>query len=195
MNVKATKQINASFGRLAAVLALILAVSVPSAWARGHKPATQAVQVVGKLSFQGSSAADMVLHQVDGKSYLYIRLAGDEGVMVIDVTHPGKPKTASSLKSSSMGSVKGLAIEKDAALASGGTRDAGPATSDNDRLTVWDISQAGAPRVVQEFPGVKKVIEDARGYIYILDRETLWVVRDKPEQPAGEDNMLQGIFG
>jgi len=195
MNVKAIKQNNASYGRLAAVLALILMASVPPAWAREHKTAAPTVQVASKLSFQGKSPADMVLHQVDGKSYLYVRLAGDEGVVVVDVTHPDKPKTVSSLQSSSMVSATRLAIEKDVALVSGGTRDAGPATSDSDHLTVWDISEAGAPRVVQDFQGVKKVIEDARGYIYILDREALWVVSDKPEQPSGEDNMLLGIFG
>lgn len=195
MNVKAIKQNNVSYGRLAAVLALILMASVPSAWARGHKTAAQAVQVASKLSFQDKSPADMVLHQVDGKSYLYVRLAGDEGVVVVDVTHPDRPKTVSSLQSSSMVSASRLAIEKDVALVSGGTSDAGAATSDNDHLTIWDISKAGAPRVVKDFQGVKKVIEDARGYIYILDREALWVVSDKPEQPSGEDNMLLGIFG
>jgi hypothetical protein len=181
--------------RRAALVAVMLTAALPPAWARGHKPAAQAVQVVSKLPFQGKTSADMVLHEVDGKSYLYVRFGGDAGIMVVDVTHPDKPKTVSSLQSSSASSARGLAIEKDIALVTGGAFDAGPATSVNDHLTVWDISDAGAPRIVQEFAGVKRVIEDARGYIYILDGEALWVVADKPDEPAGQDDMLAGTLG
>ncbi len=194
MNIRAIKQSNSHKQRVA-IMVVMLTAAMPSAWAREHKPTAQAVQVVSKLPFQGKSAIDMVPHQIDGKSYLYVQLAGDDGVLVVDVTRANKPKIISSLKSSGMVSASHLAIEKDVALVSGGSQPAESASSDNDHLTVWDISKAGAPRVVQEFPGVRKVIEDARGYIYILDSEALWVVRDEPEQPAGEDTMLLGIYG
>lgn len=194
MNFRAIKQ-NNDYARRVAIMVVMLTAALPSAWARQQKSTDQAVQVVSQLSFQGKSAIDMVPHQIDGKSYLYVRLAGDDGVLVIDVTHANKPKIVSSLQSSGMVSASRLEIEKDVALVSGGAQTTDSAPSDNDHLTVWDISKAGTPRVVQEFPGVRKVIEDARGYIYILDRESLWVVRDKPEQPAGEDNMLLGIYG
>lgn len=194
MNFRAIKQ-NNDYARRVAIMVVMLTAALPSAWARQQKSTDQAVQVVSQLSFQGKSAIDMVPHQIDGKSYLYVRMAGDDGVLVIDVTHANKPKIVSSLQSSGMASASRLEIEKDVALVSGGAQTTDSAPSDNDHLTVWDISKAGTPRVVQEFPGVRKVIEDARGYIYILDRESLWVVRDKPEQPAGEDNMLLGIYG
>jgi len=194
MNFRTIKQNNA-YGRRVAIAVVMLTAALPSAWARQQKSSDQAVQVVSQLSFQGKSAIDMVPHQIDGKSYLYVRMAGDDGVLVIDVTHANKPKIVSSLQSSGMVSASRLEIEKDVALVSGGAQTTDSASSDNDHLTVWDISKAGTPRVVQEFPGVRKIIEDARGYIYILDRETLWVVTDGPEQPAGEDNMLLGIYG
>jgi len=194
MNFRTIKQNNA-YARRVAIVVVMLTAALPSAWARQQKSTDQAVQVVSQLSFQGKSAIDMVPHQIDGKSYLYVRMAGDDGVLVIDVTHANKPKIVSSLQSSGMVSASRLEIEKDVVLVSGGAQTTDSASSDNDHLTVWDISKAGAPRVVQEFPGVRKIIEDARGYIYILDRETLWVVTDGPEQPAGEDNMLLGIYG
>ena len=194
MKFRAIKQNNA-YARRVAIMVVMLTAALPSAWARQQKSTDQAVQVVSQLSFQGKSAIDMVPHQIDGKSYLYVRMAGDDGVLVIDVTHANKPKIVSSLQSSGMVSASRLEIEKDVALVSGGAQTTDSASSDNDHLTVWDISKAGTPRVVQEFPGVRKIIEDARGYIYILDRETLWVVTDGPEQPAGEDNMLLGIYG
>lgn len=194
MNFRAIKQ-NNDYARRVAIMVVMLTAALPSAWARQQKSTDQAVQVVSQLSFQGKSAIDMVPHQIDGKSYLYVRLAGDDGVLVIDVTHANKPKIVSSLQSSGMVSASRLEIEKDVALVSGGAQTTDSAPSDNDHLTVWDISKAGTPRVVQEFPGVRKVIEDARGYIYVLDRESLCVIRYKPEQPAGEDNMLLGIYG
>lgn len=194
MKFRAIKQNNA-YARRVAIMVVMLTAALPSAWARQQKSTDQAVQVVSQFSFQEKSAIDMVPHQIDGKPYLYVRMAGDDGVLVIDVTHANKPKIVSSLQSTGMVSASRLEIEKDVALVSGGAQTTDSASSDNDHLTVWDISKADAPRVVQEFPGVRKVIEDARGYIYILDRESLWVVRDKPEQPAGEDNMLLGIYG
>ncbi len=193
MNIRAIKQ-NKLYARQAAIVALMLAATLPSAWAK-QKSSAPAVEVVSKLSFQGKTALGMVPHEIDGKSYLYVQLAGGDGVLVVDVIHANKPKIVSSLESSGMVSASHLKIEKDVALVSGGTQSMDSVSSDNDHLTIWDISKAGAPRVVQEFAGVRKVLEDARGYIYILDREALWVVRDRPEQPAGEDDMLLGIYG
>ena len=49
-------------------------------------------------------------------------------------------------------------------------------------------------RVVQTFSNFKTFISDARGYIYVLGQQELWIVAD--QQPATPpDNSLMGIYG
>jgi hypothetical protein len=185
-----------SKARLFAMFALMLSATLPSAWAKDNKRAEQDVRVVGKLSFEGNSPSDMVLHETDGKSYLYVRLNGHGGVVVVDVTRPDKLKIVSALPSSSKAPTKRLELEKDVAIVGGGTGDTSHGEYRNDHLTLWDISNPGAPRILQEFLGVKRIIEDARGYVYILDEQGLSAVSDSTKRPDTDQNYnLMGIYG
>jgi len=190
MNHETSKQrtFNRKARILAAVLVLAFSAAMPSAWAKSKKPAAQAVQVVDTLSFEGQSAADMVLHENNGKPYLYVRLAGDGGVIIVDVSHPKKLKTVGSLQSANKEPVGGLAIAKDAALVVDATSNNSRTEYNSDQLTLWDISKAGVPRIVQEFHGVKTVIEDERGYIFVLDQHGLSAVSDSAHHPVDEEN-------
>ena len=174
--------------RVLTVLVLMFSASLPSAWAKTRKPAPQAVQVVDTLSFEGKSAADMVLHETNGKPYLYVRLAGDGGIIVVDVTHPEKLKIVSSLQSPDKQPAGGLEIARDAALVVDGTSRNSRTEYNNDQLTLWDISKAGVPRIVQEFHGVKTVVEDERGCIFVLDQRGLSAVSDSARHAADEEN-------
>ena len=77
------------------VLISSLFVVVNGAEAREHKQkiSADASQVVAHISFHGQTVIDMAMQKdVHNKSYLYVQHAKDEGISVIDVTEPAKPK-------------------------------------------------------------------------------------------------------
>lgn len=179
-----------------AILAFTLPVFLSAAaWAKQDQPPAQAVRVVSQFSFQGRAANNMVLHGVGDKTYLYVQFAGESGVAVLDATQPGQLKFVSSLQSMDKNSASHLAVRKDIALVGRSAAEPAFAHPGNDSLSIWDISRPGAPRLVREFATVKQVLEDSRGYIYVLDPETLWVVADLPVEPTGIDDSLLAIFG
>jgi hypothetical protein len=178
----------------------ILAFTIPmflssAAWAKQDQPSAQGVRVVGQFSFQGKAAKNIVLHQAGDKTYLYVQFDGESGVAILDATQPGQFKFVSSLQSIDKNSASHLVVRKDIALVGRTDAEAAFAHPGNDKLTIWDISRPGTPRMVGEFATVKQVLEDSRGYIYVLAPESLWVVAEQPDKPAGMDDSLLAIFG
>ena len=78
-------------------------------------------------------------------------------------------------------------------MASEKPEDQAPGTAAGQELSLWDISQAQKPRLVREFHGVQRMIEDQRGYIYVLDRDGLSIVQSKQKKsPEGPDYSIYG---
>jgi hypothetical protein len=66
-------------------------------------------------------------------------------------------------------------------------------TSDED-LVLWDLSNPAAPRVVQKFSAVVKWLQDERNFIYVLNRDGLWVV-SKPAARQSEQTESSNSYG
>ena len=174
-------------GALALITGSIF-VAVNAAIAKEPKPKLSAKesQVVAHVSFSGQTAIDMALQkQVDNKRYLYVQHSQSEGISVIDVTQPKKPK------------VLGVVSWRNPALASQiniagslGIVTESAAAPNPDKtlpdLVVWDLSNPVSPRVVQQFSGVVRWFEDERDFIYVLNSDGLWVISmpvdQEPEQ-------------
>jgi hypothetical protein len=61
-----------------------------------------------------------------------------------------------------------------------------PRDTPNDDLVLWDLSNPAAPRVVQEFSGVVKWLQDERDFIYVLNGDGLWVISQPAEGEPGQ---------
>jgi len=179
-----------------ATLFLLLCASLPVAVAKDHKPeASAAVKVIANMSFDNKPAADILIRQVNGKPYLFVQLANAQGVVVVDISKPNKLKIVSSLSGPEAAGASQLSVEGNAAMLTT-SADASARPPNNGELILWDISDPDHPRVVQRFTGVVRVLHDERNYTYVLNQDGLWVVYDKQEQPAHEDNnWLLGIYG
>lgn len=154
---------------------LILCVSWSLASAKEQKAQTgSVVKVVARVSFGNNTPVDMLVRQVNGKSYLYVQLAG--GIQVVDITKPKNSKVVT--KMSSFEGTSQFAIKGNAAMASS---DGAAAQAGSGELVLWDVSNAKSPQVVQHFTQVLRVLQDDRGYTYVLNRDGLWVVRDRRE--------------
>ena len=185
--IKGRNGIGFSLGNLALITGSIC-VAVNAAIAKEPKPKLSAdeSQAVAHVSFSGQTAIDMALQkQVDNKRYLYVQHSKSEGISVIDVTQPKKPK------------VLGVVSWPNPALAnqmniagSLGIITESAAAPNHDKtlpdLVVWDLSNRVSPRVVRQFSGVVRWFKDERDFIYVLNCDGLWVISmpvdQEPEQ-------------
>ena len=198
MNPEVFKQSSAlRHTRRLGTLFLLLCASLPAARAKDHKRHTSAaVKVIASMSFDKRPPADMMIKQVKGKPYLFVQLANAQGVVVVDISKPNKLKIVSSLSDPDATGASQLSINGNAAVMTAVAEGSSTQVASKGELVLWDISEPGNPRVVQRFSGVVRVLRDERNYTYLLNQDGLWVVYDKQNQPATEDNnWLLGIYG
>lgn len=173
---------------LHSTIALALAASsvAASAWPKDNAKSTGSVQVVSGMSFDGKPATDMSLERKRGKSYLQLHFTGGE-TRVIDVTRPDRivdveQAGTSAHEQSNDGNVTLVRLSAPA-----------PAEpNQSTEFSLWDISRPGKPRLVQKFTGVNRVIEDQRGYIYVLHRDGVSIVHSKGKDTSKPDMSIYG---
>ena len=177
------------------LLAIMFVVALGSAAAKEHKPkaSVPANQVVAHIDFSGLSTVDMAMHeQVDDKRYLYVQHSRDEGISVVDITEPSKPKVVRVIPwpdpavSSHMNVTGNLAL-----ITERNVPPANAATSKDD-LVLWDLSNPAAPQVVKKFSGVVRFLQDSHNFVYVLNSEGLWVISTPDHQPEQADATAYG---
>jgi len=169
-----------------AVLTTVFLVS-GGASAKNHKIKTSDNQadVVAHISFPGLSPVDMAMQKkVNDKYYLYVQHSKDEGISIIDISKPAQPKTVGVIPWPDPAVSSRMNVTGDLAIIAG-TGD-GPmrGSTSNDDLVLWDLSNPAAPRIVQKFSGVVKWLQDERNFIYVLNRDGLWVVSKPADRQA-----------
>jgi hypothetical protein len=178
-----------------ALLTIVLAVTLSSAAAKERRPKASGTtsQVVAHISFSGLSTVDMTMQeQVGDKSFLYVQHSKDEGISVIDVSEPAKPKVVRVVPwpdpavSSHMSVTGNLAL-----ITENEVLPVHSAISKND-LVLWDLSNPAAPQIVKKFSGVVRFLLDNRNFIYLLNNEGLWVVSTPDRQPEQVDSSSYG---
>jgi hypothetical protein len=169
-----------------ALLTVLLVMTVSSASAKEREGKTSGVgsQVVAHISFSGSSAVDMVMpEQVDEKRYIYVEHGRAEGISVVDISDPGKAKVVRTIPwpnsqvPNQMNVLGGVGLIRVA--------DAPPVSTpqSKDDVVLWDLSNPAAPKLLQKFSGVVKVLADDHNFIYLLNAEGLWVISEPDLTP------------
>jgi hypothetical protein len=188
---------NANYGarglmQRVATLSLALCAFLPAAQAKDHKPAAEAaIKVIANMPFDQKPAADMTIREVNGKSYLYVQLANEQGVVVVDVSKPNKLQIVSSTDAAGANQ---LSINGNAAMLTASASAPVSQSPSKSELVLWDISDPGNPRVVQRFSGVLRVLQDERNYTYVLNTDGLWVVSDK-QNTTNDDSWNPSLYG
>jgi hypothetical protein len=180
-----------------AILTCVLLVSGGSL-AKDHKlkgTGNQA-QVVAHLSFTGSSAVDMAMQKkVNDKYYLYVQLSRDQGISIIDISKPTQPKAVGVIPWSDAAVSGRMHLTGDLAIiAESDVLPVGDGRLDHE-LVVWDLSNPASPRVVQKFSGVVKWLQDERDFVYVLNREGLWVVSEPADSHAKQTESTSTYGG
>ncbi|HEY6770802.1 MAG TPA: hypothetical protein VI386_39185 [Candidatus Sulfotelmatobacter sp.] len=151
--------------------------------------------VVAHIPFTGLSMIDMAIQKrANDKYYLYVQHTREEGISIIDVSKPSQPKAIGVISSPDTAGSSRMNLTGDLAfIAESGSpiRD-GSSKSD---LVLWDLANPASPRVVQRFTGVVTWLQDERNFVYVLNREGLWVlstpVDSQPEQSESTDSYLR----
>ena len=187
--LKASKTIESGATALA-LIAVVFVLTVSSASAKEPKPKNSAIpsQVVAHISFDGLSMVDMTMpNRTDKKRYVYVQHGSKEGVSVIDVSNPSKAKVLRTIPWPNSQVSNRMNILGEVAII--GETEAIPdrrSNASND-VVLWDLSNPTAPRELQKFAGVVRVLEDDDNFIYVLNAEGLWVISE-PEPQGGSDS-------
>jgi hypothetical protein len=127
----------------------------------------------------------MFLQQEGRRQFLYVQQPSQQGVTVIDITKPERPKVVNQVPLENLTMVSfGLAIFETpensatvgASLATGNAE--GPHGSGVlESLRVLDVSDPAHPRTVQNFGGVTSVLQDsAQNLFYVANGDGVWIV-------------------
>jgi hypothetical protein len=178
-----------------ALLTIVLVVTLSSASAKEHKPKASgtASQVVAHISFSGLSTVDMAMQeQVGDKRYLYVQHSRDEGISVIDVSEPAKPKVVRVIPWPDPAVSIHMNVTGNLALISENEVLPVHDATTKDDLVLWDLSNPVAPQVVKKFSGVIRFLQDNRNFIYVLNSEGLWVISTQDRQPEVDTSLYGG---
>ena len=197
MNINNRSQSVEFSRRTLAILTSVLLVFVGIAAAKDHKTvkAADKPHVVAHLQFDGMSELDMTIQERQGdRYYLYVQHSKAEGVSIIDIGKPEKPKAigllswADATGEGRMTVTGNLAIVSDRAVALSRSGEVS-----NDDVALWDTSDPASPRLIQKFSKVVKWLQDDRGFTYVLADDGLWVVvQPKPQQIDAPDSSAYG---
>jgi hypothetical protein len=148
-------------------------------------PSYLPARVIAHLPLSGG-IRQMFLQQEGKRQFLYVQQPPQQGVTVIDITKPERPKAVTQVLLKNLTMVgSGLAVsETPENSATGRTSHAtgiaeGPRGSDAvlESVQVLDVSDPAHPRTVQDFDGVTSILQDsARNLIYVANGEGVWIV-------------------
>ncbi len=151
--------------------------------------------VVAHIPFTGLSPVNMVIQkQGDDKYYLYVQHAKNEGISIVDVGRPARPKAVGVVAWPDVTLPGTMNLTGNLALIAQSEALPMPHEMPTDDLVLWDISKPATPRVVQKFSGVVKWLEDERNFIYVLNNDGLWVISQPEEESLQPDVMAVPLY-
>jgi hypothetical protein len=172
---------------MALFVTVLLVTGGASAKDRKTKASDAQAHLVAHIPFEGLSDVDMVIQKkVSNKYYLYVQHSKDQGISIIDISKPTKPRIVATTPwpdpalSSRMNVTDGLAIIAE--------NDVPRGSHFSDGLVLWDLSNPAAPRVVQKFDGVVKWLQDERDFVYVLNAQGLWIVSNPDNRPKQNES-------
>lgn len=175
--------------KLVALFTTVFLVLLGSTSAKEHKVNTSEneAHIVAHISFSGLSEIDMAMQRkVNGKYYLYVQHSKDEGISIIDISKPAQAKIIGAISSPNSAASSRMDVTGNLAIIAENEMLPVRGSSSNDDLVLWDLSNPAAPRVAQKFTGVVKWLQDERHFIYVLNRDGLWVVSEPADRQPEE---------
>jgi hypothetical protein len=158
-------------------------------------------RVIAHLPLSGGIRR-MFLQQEGRRQFLYVQQPSQQGVTVIDITKPERPKVVNQVSLENLTMVSfGLAIFE--TPENSATVGASLATGNAERLhesgvlesvRVLDVSDPAHPRTVKKFDGVTSMLEDsAQNLFYVANGDGVWIVSHQQVLPRHECSSSDAI--
>jgi hypothetical protein len=147
-------------------------------------PSYLQAKVIAHLPLSGG-ARQMFSQQEGSRQFLYVQRSSQQGVTVIDITKPERPKVVNQLPLENLTMVSfGLAISETpknsatwGASLGDGNADGPPGNDVLESVRVLDVSDPAHPRTVRNFDGVTSILQDsARNLLYVANGDGVWIV-------------------
>src|SRR6202030_3270597 len=147
-------------------------------------PSYLEAKVIAHLPLSGGIRR-MFLQQEGRRQFLYVQQPSQQGVTVIDITKPERPKVVNQVPLANLTIVSfGLAIfETPENSATGGASLRHENAEDSrgsgvlESVRVLDVSDPAHPRTLGSFDGVTSILQDsARNLLYVSNGDGLWIV-------------------
>jgi hypothetical protein len=141
-------------------------------------------RVIAHLPLSGGIRR-MFLQQEGRRQFLYVQQPSQQGVTVIDITKPERPKVVNQVPLENLTMVSsGLAIfetpENSATVGASlttGNAEGPHGSSVLESVRVLDVSDPAHPRTVQNFDGVTSILQDsAQDLFYVANGDGVWIV-------------------
>jgi len=123
--------------------------------------------------------------QEGGRQFLYVQQSPQQGVTVIDITKPERPKVVNQVHLENLTIVSfGLAISETpknpatwGASLGDGNAEGSPGDDALESVRVLDVSDPAHPRSVRDFDGVTSILQDSvRNLLYVANGAGVWIV-------------------
>jgi hypothetical protein len=168
------------------VLAAVALLATTGAIASDSDPYPSYLQakVIAHLPLSGG-ARQMLLQQEGSREFLHVQQSPQQGVTVIDITKPERPKVVNQVPLANLTMVSfGLAISETpensatgGASLGDGNAEGRPGSGVVESVRVVDVSDPAHPRTVRNFDGVTSILPDsARNLLYVANGDGVWIV-------------------
>jgi hypothetical protein len=147
-------------------------------------PSYLQAKVIAHLPLPGG-ARQMFSQQEGSRQFLYVQRSSQQGVTVIDITKPERPKVVNQLPLENLTMVSfGLAISETpknpatwGASLGDGNAEGPPGNGALESVRVLDVSDPAHPRTVRNFDEVTSILQDsARNLLYVANGDGVWIV-------------------
>jgi len=171
-------------------------LAIPGNAAAGDfDPSYSQPKVIAHLPLSGG-ARQMILQQEGKTQYLYVQQLSHQGVTVVDVTRPERPKVVNRIPLENLTMLgSGLAISETSndspnlgsSSGTGNGEDPRGADTAPEGVRVLDVSDPAHPRTVETFEAVTSILPDpARNLVYVANGDGVWIVSH--QQVFGRDD-------
>ncbi|MDE3166668.1 MAG: hypothetical protein KGN36_12755 [Acidobacteriota bacterium] len=146
-----------------------------------------AIEVVGYLAAGGTGQRNLFTAEHWRRTYLYIESAESRQITVIDVTNAAAPALVQQVKSDVTGQVGDVVGTEVLKIGDDPAQPAKPRT-----VSILSFADPQRPRMVRQFLNVTDLLRDrARGLIYLVNNQGLYILQEKP----AKDRELDDQYG
>ena len=158
-----------------------------------NAPATDSIDVVGHLAIQSGAIAAIRISEHWKRNYVELQDPLHRTLTIVDVTNPGKPRLDRQFAVPEALDHANLEVLVGSTALLTDQSSQSTATVTPRSVSIVSFADPANPRVVQQFAHVTAIRADpARGLIYLVNSDGLWVLQQHPAPNLDLERATRG---